>query len=155
MHLTSKHSRIINNHMVGALISLAVFVVFLQSCFSYQLVTIDDAPIFCLFLWKVSLTLFVGWNKQLIVSWLRLVQWVHIKPIICNIESKIFHIDAWWRLPIHLIWADECSHITHIVLQGMMETDRSSYMSRWMSTCHSHSGSRLSQKFIPKSSTDA
>jgi hypothetical protein len=25
---------------------------------------------------------------------------------------------AWWKLPIHLIWADECPHVTHTVVQG-------------------------------------
>jgi hypothetical protein len=140
-----------------ALISLAVFIVFLQSYFSYHLVTdYWQAPIFCLFLWKFFFNSLCGVEQATnCIMTLPCTVSSKLNQKTFNIECNIFHLDAWWRLPIHLIWPDECSHVAHTVLQGMMETAHSSYMSRWMSTCHSHSGSRLSKNFIPKSSTDA
>jgi hypothetical protein len=54
-----------------------------------------------------------------------------LKPETFNIGGRIFHLDAWWKLRIHLVWADECPH------------------------CHSHNDRRLRKFFIPKSSTDA
>jgi hypothetical protein len=41
-----------------------------------------------------------------------------VKPETFNIGCKIFHLDAWWKLPIHLIWADECLHVTHTMIQS-------------------------------------
>jgi hypothetical protein len=41
-----------------------------------------------------------------------------VKPETFNIECRIFHLDACWKLPIHLIWADECLHVTHTMIQG-------------------------------------
>jgi hypothetical protein len=54
-------------------------------------------------------------EKQLIASWLCLA-WCQPKTF--NIGCRIFHLDAWWKLPVHLIWADECPHVTHTVVQG-------------------------------------
>jgi hypothetical protein len=41
-----------------------------------------------------------------------------IKPKTFNIGCRIFHLDAWWKLHVHLIWADECPNVTHAMIQG-------------------------------------
>lgn len=63
-------------------------------------------------------------NKQLIMSQAT----HHVMTLPCMVSSKLnqkpsildveFFIDAWWKLAIHLIWADECAYVIHTIIQG-------------------------------------